>query len=383
MAELNAPVPWPVLLAIISGRAASRARIARLTGLARSTVGNHVELLVGRGILIERDSVVEGRGRPPAQLQPGPSAPAIGVVDLSSQTRIAICNIAGETIRHTRLPLSMAENGPAELIPGLTRTLSSLARQSLDSTGPLMQVVVSVPHPVSSSGELARTARMADWAGVPLARILADQLEVPVEVDNDANVRALGVAEALGPDALPLVYAHLSVGIGLGIVTREGQVYRGATGSAGDISHVPVPSAAGVSCVCGRLGCVVAVAGVDRIVGRASESDLLSLAQRVLSGDADAMSHLRAAGVAIGELLGMITDFYNSRTIAIGGELGLLQDQLLPTVRSVVYERALPLATRELAIAPTPHDRDDVVRGALIIGRDLVMASDRFRDMLR
>ncbi len=387
MSELNQLAPLRVLLPLLEGTASSRAQVSRLTGLARSTVGNHVEQLLDRGILIERAAAAGGRGRPPLRLAPGPSAPSIGIVDLGADAvHIAVSDLCGSILETKLIPVTMASISPDRLTPQVTEVLAALAARAARVAGRMLQVVVSVPHPVSSAGELARTARMSDWAGLPLARVLTERLGVPVKVDNDANVRAVGESARLGAAARPLVYAHLSTGIGLGLVDENGNVHRGASGSAGDISHIPVPSAAGTRCECGRQGCVVAVAGLERLAARVATegvTDLDGLARRVLSGDSAVIAEVSRSAVAIGELLGIVADMYNPRVIVLGGELGRLQDQLLPTVRSLVYERALPLATRDLSIIATPVDRDPVLQGAVITGRDLLAASSDFQDLIR
>jgi predicted NBD/HSP70 family sugar kinase len=149
-------------------------------------------------------------------------------------------------------------------------------------------------------------------------------------------------------------------------------VHRGADGAAGDIGHIRVAQAEGTVCVCGNTGCLEAVASGSALVRELSSAgvpvttvrDVITLAQ---AGDARVVRAVRVAGQRIGEVVASIVNFYNPNAIVVGGALAELQDDLLAGIRSVVYQRALPLATRKLTIEPSVLGGSAGVQGAAVL----------------
>ncbi len=93
------------------------------------------------------------------------------------------------------------------------------------------------------------------WRDFPLVQRIAEMFHVPVAIDNDANVGALGEAiYGAGREHLPMFYMTLSTGIGGGIVLADGSIYRGADSWAGEIGHI-VLRPDGPDCLCGSRGC--------------------------------------------------------------------------------------------------------------------------------
>jgi glucokinase len=196
-------------------------------------------------------------------------------------------------------------------------------------------------------------------------------LEVPVLVDNDVNIMALGERAVAWPQVEHLVFVKVATGIGSGVISG-GLLQRGAQGIAGDIGHVRVARGADVPCHCGNRGCLEALAsgpalartlreqGVDVSTG----NDVVDLVKR---GDLDAIQAVRQAGRDIGEVLTACVSLVNPSVIAIGGSMARAGEHLIAGVREIVYTRSMPLATEHLAIVQSAAAENAAVLGASML----------------
>ncbi len=101
---------------------------------------------------------------------------------------------------------------------------------------------------------------MPGWDGFPVREALSQELGCPVMVDNDVNLMAMGEQHAgVARTSQDFLFVKIGTGIGCGIVVG-GEVYRGTTGSAGDIGHIQVEPD-GRPCACGNRGCLEAYFG--------------------------------------------------------------------------------------------------------------------------
>jgi glucokinase len=151
---------------------------------------------------------------------------------------------------------------------GPERVVEKIAKAIGDLEGSPEAVGVGAPGPVNA-GVLASAPNLDGWREpVPLQRLLEDVLGLPVAVDNDANVGALGEWTAgAGQGARFMLGVWLGTGVGGGLVL-DGRVYRGALGAAGEFGHMIVHRG-GALCGCGRRGCVEAYAGRAALEGAA------------------------------------------------------------------------------------------------------------------
>jgi predicted NBD/HSP70 family sugar kinase len=165
-------------------------------------------------------------------------------------------------------------------------------------------------------------------------------------------------------------------------------LHHGADGAAGDIGHVRVRGAPDDACVCGNVGCIEAVASAGAIArrlavahgstGRGGAGDVSIADVRALVGRGDpvALGLVREAAGLIGELVATLVHFYNPARVTIGGSLTAASDELLAGVRSVVYQRALPLATRNLVLTNSVLGEYGGLAGAAVLGIERVLSAD-------
>ncbi|MEU6143545.1 ROK family transcriptional regulator [Streptomyces sp. NPDC047081] len=393
--ELYPPTPTALLPAVplglravldlvVSGEATSRAEIARRTGLARSTVGQHVGHLLGHGLLEEIESGESVRGRPPRVLTLSPRAGTVAVADVdTSGAQVAIADLTGRMLARETVPVRI-EAGPEAVLDAVAERVLALLERTGRDPRRVREVVLGLPGPVDvGRGCAVRPTGMPGWDGYPAAETLGVRFRAPARVDNDANLMALGEASRREADT-PLLCLKIGAGMGAGLVTASGDIYRGADGAEGDVGHIPAADGGDSLCTCGNVGCVRAVAShraVLRALGipETTDDDLRhgerELAERIADSDPPAVRALREAATAIGEVAATLVLVYNPRTLVLGGPLSDLSDDLLSGVRAVVYRRALPLTTRALIITTTLPDGTAALHGGIVLAlRDVFSA---------
>lgn len=367
-----------VLRLMRDGTVRTRAGMAESTGLPRTAVGAAVDSLVGSGLLREHGSGVSTGGRRPAQFAFNTEARVIIAAALgATHGTIAITNLGG-TVLADRMQRCAIDSGPDEVLGWLIDTarelLAELGRVDADVAG----VGIGVPGPVEhATGRPMNPPIMPGWHGYDIVGHINRVLAVPVLVDNDVNVMAIGEHAAAYPGVEHLIFVKVGTGIGAGIVAR-GHLDRGANGVAGDLGHVRAPHGAAVPCHCGNVGCLEAIASGGAIAARLREQGIEAggshdIVDLIRGGSGPAANAVRQAGRDIGEVLASCVSLLNPSVIVIGGELSQAGESLLAGVRELVYGRSLPLSTGGLRIETSRTGRQAGVVGAAALVTERVL----------
>nr|WP_243399618.1 ROK family transcriptional regulator [Arthrobacter glacialis] len=337
------------------GRARTRAELAEITGLARSTVAARIDSLTAAGLIGPAGEAVSSGGRPPSRFAFQPSARVILAVDVgATHVLIALLDLRGTVLSELRETIDIAA-GPTAVLDQVLELCGQLFQQAGRHERELVGMGMGLPGPVEhSSGKPASPPIMPGWDGFDVPAYVQKRFAVDVLVDNDVNIMALGERASYWPDAENLLFIKVATGIGAGIISG-GLLQRGADGTAGDIGHVRVPRGGEVMCRCGNFGCLEAMASGPAVaaalaaagVPAVSGEDVLDLARR---GNLVAISAMRQAGRDIGDVLAACVNLLNPSVIVIGGGLASAGEYLLAGVREIVYQRSLPLATARLRI---------------------------------
>jgi len=338
------------------GKARTRAELALTTGLARSTVAARIDALIASGLVGPAGEANSSGGRPPSRFAFNPAARAVLAVDVgATHVIVALTDLNGQVLSEQRLAQDVAA-GPELVLDAVVREGLALLRQAGRELRGLAGVGIGLPGPVEhATGKPVKPPIMPGWDGFDVVRHVQRSLPVPVLVDNDVNIMALGERTAHWPDHENFLFIKVATGIGAGIISN-GELQRGASGTAGDLGHVRVPRGDEVLCRCGNYGCLEALASgpalaaaLDRQGVPASKgSDVLRL---VGAGNPQAVHALRQAGRDVGDVLATVVNLLNPSMIVLGGSLGQAGEHLMAGVREVVYRRSLPLATSHLRIA--------------------------------
>ncbi|MET8356155.1 ROK family transcriptional regulator [Micromonospora sp. NPDC005171] len=377
--------PRELLRWVATGAAVSRADLSRLSGLSPSTVSQRVEALISQGLLEETGAGRSRGGRRPRQLAVPTGGAVVGAVDLGAHhARVGTLDLSGRVVQARTLPVRI-EDGPEAVLGALLAEVATLvgddpeASPGGSATGALRGIGIGIPGPVQhATGRIVSPSRMPGWNGFDVAAFCAGRVDVPVIVDNDANLMALGAHRTAHPELDHAVYIKAGTGIGSGVIS-SGRLHRGAQGSAGDISHCRVVADPAPPCTCGNAGCLEAVASgaalVTALRGQGVQvSDLTGVIRLIDDGDRQATALARQAGRAVGEILAVVVNFFNPQVVAIGGRLADCEP-LLASMRATLYERCLPLATQSLLIERVATGQDVGITGAAHLVIDHVVAA--------
>jgi len=369
--------PSDVFDLLRDGQPRTRAQLADLTGLARSTVAARLDALMRLGLVVPVGGVSTG-GRPPSLLAFNPGALVVAGVDLgATHATAAIADLDGRILAERWEQLDIA-TGPERVLTWVEQTVRALLEECRRPVAELAAIGIGVPGPVEhSTGRAINPPIMPGWDRYDVPGRVQRTFAVPVLVDNDVNIMALGEQYAHLRDVHDLVFIKVGTGIGAGIISG-GALQRGAQGTAGDLGHVYVARGADVTCRCGNQGCLEAIAAVPALaraireagVEVAADPDVVRL---VRAGDPQAVQAVRQAGRDLGEVLAALVNLVNPSVIVIGGALAAAGESLLAGIREVVYLRSLPLATEHLHITTSRAGEGAGVIGAaaLAIGHVL------------
>jgi predicted NBD/HSP70 family sugar kinase len=371
--------PGRILELITSGQARTRTAIAQMTGLSRSTVGHRLDTLFAADLIRESADNVPSKGRPSRALQLNHMAGLMIGVDIGEErTRIAITDLNTNILADRVERLAVGE-GPDVLLDKITATVRDMLGQTHLRHKPIAGFGLGLPAPVDYDGGcVLGWSIMAGWDGYDIRGHLREAWPVPILIDNDVNLLTLAEHRRYWSDQRHLLYIKAGTGVGSGMIIG-GNINRGAQGAAGDIGHAHIPGFGDPLCRCGNLGCLESLVGGWALARdlRSSQKidshDARDVADRVKRGDSEAVASLRAAGRVLGEAVAYATSLLNPDVIVVGGILGTIGDHMLAGVRQVIYQRTLPLATRQLRILPTTYKSRAGIAGAGYLVRDHVL----------
>ena len=366
---------------IASGAAQSKADLVPAAGMARTTVSAAVDELLNRGLVrIAGTRPTPGRGRPADRLALSPRGGHVLLADVGARgAHLAVLDLSQQVVAHEHVDLDVRD-GPEPVLDIIEARLDALRAVGSPEV-PARAVVIGLPGPVDGNlGSPVRPPIMPGWHAYPVSARLQSRFDCAAILENDVNLRALGEARALPADQAPLLFVKIGTGIGGGLVTREGGLHHGADGAAGDIGHVRVRGGPDAPCVCGNVGCIEAVASASAVArrlaaGATAPVTIADVRARLAKADPAAVAHVREAAAHIGELVAMLVHFYNPARVTIGGSLTAASDDLLAGVRSVVYQRALPLATRNLVLANSVLGEYAGLAGAAVLGIEQALSA--------
>ncbi|MDJ0497252.1 MAG: ROK family protein [Acidimicrobiia bacterium] len=379
--------PGALLKLIRDGSATTRAELVDLTGLARSTVSQRVDSLLADRLLIEAGGAPSSGGRPPTLLEFNRNAGVVLAADLgATHSRLAVSDLVAAPLAAISGEKPIAD-GPEAVLSWVETEFARLLEEAQVSEERLLGVGIGLPGPVEfASGRAVSPPIMPGWDGYDVRSRLERRLGVPVLVDNDVNIMALGEWWAMDRPVDDFLYVKIGTGIGSGLILG-GHLHRGADGAAGDIGHIQVGDPT-VVCRCGNPGCLEAssggaalardlrAAGYDTEVTR----DVVAL---VRAGNAEAIQAVAEAGRRIGAVLATIVNLLNPSEIVIGGDLADAGAELLARIREVVYRRSTALSTRQLSIRTSELGDDAGITGAAAMAIEHVLSPSGIRRLTR
>jgi glucokinase len=325
----------------------SRADLVRLSGLSGPTVSRSIDYLEKRDLVISLGIGESGGGRPPDQLSLNHAAVYVAGLEIrDSRLRVALADLQGNRVGPwiSELP---AQKTPEKMVQTLAAGVDFLLKQHSIRKSKLHAVSVSAPGiSDAKTGNLIFAPFLKDWGEIPLNKLLAKTFKIPVMVENEANLYAFGeraYGAAKGEDHF--VFLDVDSGVGAGIFIN-GMLYRGATGSAGEIGYMQVPAAPRgpfSTLIPGTLEKVAGGKGIEeswRALTRGQRRRKSARAIEVLAlaaaGDRVAMQVVETAAKALCDVIANITVLLDPTMIVMGGPVGstpVMFDAVLRTLK--------------------------------------------------
>ncbi|MFG2984976.1 ROK family protein [Streptomyces sp. NPDC048258] len=348
----------------------TQAEIARATGLSAATVSNIVRELKEGGTVEVTDTSAGGRRARSVSLS-GDAGIVIGVDFGHTHLRVAVGNLAHQVLAEEAEPLDV----DASWVEGFDRAEALVGRLiagigvSLDKA---IGVGLGVPGPIDvESGTLGSTAILPGWAGINPRQELSQRLGVPVYVDNDANLGALGeLVWGSGRGVKDLAYIKVASGVGAGLVIN-GQIYRGPGGTAGEIGHITLDES-GPVCRCGNRGCLETFAAARYVLpllqgSHGPELTMERVVELAREGDPGCRRVITDVGRHIGSGVASLCNLLNPSRVVLGGSLAEAGELVLAPIRESVGRYAIPSAARQLSVLTGSLGGRAEVLGALAL----------------
>lgn len=314
---------------------------------------------------------------------------AVGVDLGGTNVRAAVVDRSGKILGEAREPSLAMQGAEATIVQIIKAVRSALGTAGIEASQ-IAGIGMGVPgHHDTEAGTVLWSPNFKDWNGVQLLAPIRADLDVPVFMDNDGNVAALGEF-TFGADRTcsSLVMLTLGTGIGGGIIL-DGRVWRGASGGGAEIGHtIILPD--GPTCTCGRNGCLEALARRDAIIERAArkiqlgrKSSLITnedwpfwsvtpadIARAAQEGDEVAVETMAETGYYVGIGVANVINMLNPDIVVVGGGIARAGNVLWEPLLRTANALALTHSRDSCRIVPAELGDDaGVVGGATLVLR--------------
>ena len=356
----------------------SRAEIARITHLTRTTVSDIVTDLMDDGLVEEVGLGSSMGGKSPILLSVLEDARCLIGLDLAqNQFSGAVVNLRGKIREMISLPVN--DRGGQEALNLVIEILDRLVKTACQ---PVVGIGVGTPGLVNTSAGIVINAVNLDWKNLPLAQFLQERYQVPICVSNDSQAAAMG-EYTFGrnhKDLENLVAINARHGIGAGVVIN-GRLFHGDGGGAGEIGHVVVVPHGGLPCRCGNCGCLETVASAQAIVKRAQQLANLSgqsteigfdeVEQAFTAGDPIVHEIVLEAGRYLGLAISGLVGMLNIHKIVLLGDMTRFGEAWLDVIRETVAQTSLYGLAKE-----TQVEIGELGPNAVVLGASALLSSD-------
>ena len=343
-----------------SGGAASRAQLARETGLSKPTVSSALAALETAGLVHEVGTLAPERGRTAVLYAPDPAAGyALGIDVGRSWLRVAVADLDGAVVARSDVRNRARSSGAmADLVVATARQVvggSGVAAQEV------VHAVVGTPGVYDEQQRRVRYAmHLPGWGRAGLFDRMREELGVPLEVHNDANLAALG-EYTYGVGAGSRLFAYILIGTGLGMgVVSEGRLFTGAHGLAGEIGFLPWPGQQKPERLEDAVSGVAVVEAARRF-GMSGQLTAKAVFDAARQGNDAAVKAVQLEGERIAHTVAAAAAVLDPDLLVLGGGVGHSVDLLLRPVR----EHLRSLTPLRPKVVPSRLGEDAVLLGAV------------------
>ncbi|MGO4299696.1 ROK family protein [Leifsonia sp. RAF41] len=345
---------------VLSGNGtATRAGIARRTGLTSATVSSLLAGLIADGLVTEGQLAESTGGKRATTLRvAAENHVLLSLIVQPGLVRGAVIDLLGSEV-------ATAAQRPAT--PGSLEDVRSVVRRLVAATSARI-VAVGVQVPGIADGPLIRESVQLGWTDVDLGRELSGIVDAPIHLINDADAEAIAdttAADDPGADdfGASQLFVSLSTGVGAAVII-DGEVVAGASHRAGEIGHVPVLFGADAPlCACGNRGCLEEIVSVTSLLGLPHGTDLEALDLAALAATPDSRHRIADGARVLARALLLVGAALDVPNIVIGGAAPRLGPEFIGHLRAEAarhpVKAAMPLGFRYARVA-----QDQPYRGA-------------------
>jgi N-acetylglucosamine repressor len=362
-----------VLRTIFDRQNMSRAEIARITHLTRTTVSDIVSELIKEGLVREIGLGSSIGGKSPILLSLIDDSRCILSLDLAyNRFSGAVVNLRGQIKEYTTIPIN--DTNGEEALKVAYEILDQLIKSSKQT---LVGIGIGAPGLINTQNGYIINAVNLDWQNLPLGSILTERYHLPVYVLNDCQAAAMGelIYGMQDQTVDNLIVIRAGHGIGAGIIINR-KLFQGDNSGAGEIGHVVYMREGGLPCRCGNFGCLETLASVRAVLQRAqlmsettfSEKStpitLENLEQAFFAGDNAIRQIVLEAGRYLGMAVANLVGAYNIHHIIFTGEMTRFGEPWLDAIRETMGQYALPKLVQDTIVQIGRLGDKDVMLGA-------------------
>lgn len=349
-----------VLKLLNSLGSASRAELAKITGLTKTSLSNISNELIEEQIIAEKGTANSFSGRKPILMSISENARfALGLYISRDFIYSNITNLNGEIILEKRQQLDALESEQL-FISNITNIIEKLLEEFEQDKSKILGIGVACIGPVDiENGIILNPPNFRGLKSIKIVEILKNRFGYEAFIENDMN--ACAIAEKLygkGKNLSDFIYLGVTNGIGSGIILN-GSIYRGRDGFAGEIGHTSI-DIAGRQCACGNYGCLELYADINAVVSQVNASLDLG-AESLLAGGShitwqdivdaaeknDPICRKAIEKMAFYLSFGLVNavNTFNPQAIFLGHDIALAKDMILEPLkemlgRTILYSNA-------------------------------------------
>jgi glucokinase-like ROK family protein len=367
----------------------SRADISKKIGLNPATVSSNVSDLLNQKIIREVGSGESSGGRKPILLELNSSEIFVVGVDMGIKKSTAgLIDIDGNVINKVILDYGI-ETNEEQVIGIMKKCIYKVVKGYDDSFNKIIGIGMGIHGQVDSEKGLSIYAPAFNWHDIDIVGIFEKEFEVPIIIDNDCRVMALGEKWfGRAKASKNFVLLNIGTGIGAGIYLND-NLYTGMNFGAGEIGHVSITNKK-IKCQCGKYGCFEAVASgigiVNRFIKKVKDGKNSSILNRMsieditsekiyieaLQGDELSIQILKETGSHIGNGLSMIINILNPEMILLAGGVSKAREFIFDEIQKAASEKSIDNNLKNLYIGETHlQENAGIVGAATLIIRDI------------
>jgi glucokinase len=312
----------------------------------------------------------------------------IGVDIGGTHTKVALLDLSGHIIHKTDFPTKNYKK--EELIEAVSLAVTGIAKKKKIQKRDILGLGIGLPGLVDfKKGLVFCLTNVPGWKNVALKKILESKIGLPVFVDNDVKVMAIGELRfGAGKGRKNIICLTLGTGVG-GAVIINGDLYRGSSLVAGEIGHISI-NEDGPACNCGSSGCLEAYVGKEYFLNNArkklrsaSGAAVMKMAkgdislitpellrEAAIKGDRLSMEIWQEMGAHIGNALAGVVNLLNPQLIVIGGGMAGAGEILFGSIKKAVGEKSMRIPGRAVKIVRAKLGNDAALIGAAEIVKD-------------